>query len=286
MTLPVRARRVVRSIRQSIPTNVVLGRRSAGDGPAEFIPLDEIAGAQLDAITDVQGSILYRSAGGWVGLPPGTAGQVLETQGAGADPLWADASAGGAQWWFDPPVAADFTQISEGAGVSGVSSTDDADVGLVLQATIATNDHASLWMQTAPATPFTVTTRVLIGCAIAASINAGLCLRDATTGLRTIFGADLNADLLAIRRATGTTFNAQIAGNTFRSPADGLWLRAVVTTDTDIVYRWSADGKTWHDWQTNTANGQVSGLDQIGFAISRRGAAGTQSITVGRWEIT
>lgn len=39
---------------------------------------------------EVQGSILYFDGTNWVQLAPGTAGQVLETQGAGADPTWAN----------------------------------------------------------------------------------------------------------------------------------------------------------------------------------------------------
>jgi len=95
MTLPSRARRVLRSIRQAIPSGVVLGRRSSGVGPAEFIPLDEATLAQLDAISATRGTILYRGATEWEALAPGTAGHVLHTDGAGADPYWAVDDAGG-----------------------------------------------------------------------------------------------------------------------------------------------------------------------------------------------
>ena len=40
-TLPRRAQRVLRSIRQSVPSGVYLGRTSAGEGPVEFIPIAE-----------------------------------------------------------------------------------------------------------------------------------------------------------------------------------------------------------------------------------------------------
>lgn len=39
---------------------------------------------------EVQGSILYFNGTNWVQLSPGTVGQVLETQGVGANPVWAD----------------------------------------------------------------------------------------------------------------------------------------------------------------------------------------------------
>lgn len=49
----------------------------------------------LDGISNVQGSVLYRGAAGWAALGPGTAGQVLSTGGAGADPSWAAGGGGG-----------------------------------------------------------------------------------------------------------------------------------------------------------------------------------------------
>lgn len=51
-------------------------------------------GNSLSAILDynvssAQGTLLYRSGAGWVSLAPGTAGQVLTTGGAAANPAWA-----------------------------------------------------------------------------------------------------------------------------------------------------------------------------------------------------
>ena len=40
----------------------------------------------------VEGSVLYRGASGWAELSPGTAGQFLQTAGAGAVPVWASIS--------------------------------------------------------------------------------------------------------------------------------------------------------------------------------------------------
>lgn len=51
--------------------------------------------AILDQISTTRGTILYRGASDWLALAPGTAGQYLQTAGAGADPLWATVSGGG-----------------------------------------------------------------------------------------------------------------------------------------------------------------------------------------------
>lgn len=49
----------------------------------------------LDLIgSAAQGDVLYRGASGWARLGAGTSGQFLKTQGAAANPTWAD-SAGG-----------------------------------------------------------------------------------------------------------------------------------------------------------------------------------------------
>jgi|SRR5580765_1312398 hypothetical protein len=48
-----------------------------------------VTSANLDALFGAtQGSIIYRNASAWVALGPGTSGQFLKTNGAGADPAW------------------------------------------------------------------------------------------------------------------------------------------------------------------------------------------------------
>ena len=47
------------------------------------------------ALGTTQGAVLYRSASAWVALAPGTAGQVLTTGGASANPSWSTGGGGG-----------------------------------------------------------------------------------------------------------------------------------------------------------------------------------------------
>lgn len=50
----------------------------------------------LDNVTgNAQGTIIYRNASSWVALAPGTAGQLLQTGGASANPSWVTASGTG-----------------------------------------------------------------------------------------------------------------------------------------------------------------------------------------------
>lgn len=71
-------------------TSRILGRRSAGAGSIEEMTLSQT----LDLIgSAAQGDILYRGAAGWARLGAGSSGQVLRTNGTGADPSWATVSA-------------------------------------------------------------------------------------------------------------------------------------------------------------------------------------------------
>lgn len=67
-------------------TSRVIGRRTAGAGDPEECTLSEV----LDFLgSAARGDILYRGASAWFYLPPGNSGEVLQTQGVGADPQWA-----------------------------------------------------------------------------------------------------------------------------------------------------------------------------------------------------
>lgn len=72
-------------------TSKILGRKTASAGDTEECSLSEI----LDFIgSAAQGDILYRGASAWARLGAGTSGQFLKTQGAGANPTWANVTAG------------------------------------------------------------------------------------------------------------------------------------------------------------------------------------------------
>lgn len=66
------------------------GHLLANTSGGSAIPGDASLTALIDAaIGNTRGAILYRGAGGWAILAPGTAAQLLSTGGAGADPSWA-----------------------------------------------------------------------------------------------------------------------------------------------------------------------------------------------------
>jgi len=68
---------------------------------AADITIDANASAILDTISSTRGVLLYRGAAGWAALAPGTAGENLQTNGAGADPTWAVSAGGDIQALLD-----------------------------------------------------------------------------------------------------------------------------------------------------------------------------------------
>ena len=71
----------------SINDGRVLGNITGGSAAPTSVSVSDL----LDnTITSSQGGLAMRGASAWSGLAPGTNGQVLETQGAGANPHWVD----------------------------------------------------------------------------------------------------------------------------------------------------------------------------------------------------
>lgn len=70
----------------------------------------------LDSLGTAQGDVLFRAAGGWTVLSAGTAGYVLTTGGAGADPAWVAGGGGGGGGTPDFGIPAFDPQNSAGFG--------------------------------------------------------------------------------------------------------------------------------------------------------------------------
>jgi len=99
---------------------------TAAQGSTADSALQNITGESIGSLSDVtlttvaQGHILYRNASGWVNLGPGTNGQYLQTQGAGANPQWATGS-GGISW----STAVDADVVPDADGTRDLGSTSN-----------------------------------------------------------------------------------------------------------------------------------------------------------------
>lgn len=70
----------------TIATGNVLAYTGGGTG----VPVATVPSTVLDVIGSTEGDILYRGASTWAVLAPGTAGQHLQSGGAGSTPSWAN----------------------------------------------------------------------------------------------------------------------------------------------------------------------------------------------------
>ena len=87
----------------------ILSNNSSASGVPTGVSLSAI----LDSnIGNTQGEMIFRGSGGWVGLSPGTSGQLLQTKGAGADPAWTTISGVGT-----------VTSVNGSGGTTGLTLT-------------------------------------------------------------------------------------------------------------------------------------------------------------------
>lgn len=89
--------------------------------------------AALDAaFSSSQGAILYRNVSAWTALPPGTSGNVLQTQGAGANPIWAALAGGGGSALSNIPAlrALTFSATANVNTVAGYAAAGDGGGGV------------------------------------------------------------------------------------------------------------------------------------------------------------
>jgi hypothetical protein len=107
----------------NITNNTLLGNISGGTGNPTAFTLSDYIDA---AISNTQGSILYRSGIRWTALAPSTSGQVLSTNGAGANPSWISVSGTGT-----------VTSVATGTGLSGGPITGSGTISIANTAVTA-----------------------------------------------------------------------------------------------------------------------------------------------------
>ncbi len=105
-------------------TQRVIGRNTAGSGDAEEVTLSQL----LDWIgSAAQGDILYRGASGWERLGAGTSGNILQTNGTGANPSWVSPPSGSNPWTLVKKTADETTS-------SDTTLSDDATLKFTMSA--------------------------------------------------------------------------------------------------------------------------------------------------------
>lgn len=254
-------------------TKRVLGRNTALAGVTEEVTLSQL----LDWIgTPTRGDVLYRGATTWSRLPAGTAGQVLTTQGAVADPTWTTPSAGGGLWYLtSAPTVASMTLVSGDA--TNLTIVDDGNVGLTFDSgTPVAGDKARFAERTIPTPSANWTYTVRMEGIVPSTLYSGygVSIRDTVSGKYLFFGTN-QSGFTGVDRfaALGGAFSATPI------PAVGIrtnWYRVVFTaTGASLAFYFSADGKVWTLFGTETvATYLTNNPNRVGFGTTLNRATG------------
>jgi hypothetical protein len=172
-------------------TSRILGRKTALAGDTEECTLSEV----LDFVgSPAQGDILYRGASTWTKLGAGTSGQVLKTQGVGANPIWD--SVGG--------ITSATAQSASGTFVDFTSIPSGVKRITVMFNGVSTNGSSNLLIQLGDAGGFETTGYASYSCKLGGtSVTSGGV---STSG----FIADIDTTSSSLN---GSVFISKLSGN-------------------------------------------------------------------------
>jgi hypothetical protein len=184
-------------------------KASSGDGSPNY--LDGKVGNSVKVVSNLleigftgqaQGDVAYFNGTNWVRLPPGTSGQLLQTNGAAANPSWVTSTA---------PAESAFTDWSGSASPVGFSATAFVEVyykkigkSVFMQFLIDGTSNASATSFTLPFAATLPSSGSPYG-----TIWTGIC------GISFTSGAWQNGLLFKITAATTVGFDATPQGNGF-----------------------------------------------------------------------
>lgn len=159
----------------------------------------------------VRGDILYRNATVWTRLPAGTAGQVLQTNGASADPSWATPAGGGSSIFpINAPPFGSFTWVNQGTS----TFTTNADGSVTLIPQDLGSDQIRAVMLPIPTTPWTRTIGFIPTIPSTGFGYCGIALRESSSGKIVILGcyrdASATALWIAMNYNSATSKNANV----------------------------------------------------------------------------
>lgn len=248
----------------------------------------------LDSLGQIPGTILVRGEQFWQGLaPPAAAELVLTSVGANEPPAWLPGGGGGggaSNWWWNPPGSAEFPLTPSGDATT-MTATDDADVGLILDAgpmvvgniqrlrtMNLTNPIGEAWRYQMRAT-----------WSWPAQLNGSfnMTIYEQATGKVAHIGWLSGGQIYNWR---GTGLNAFTAGlGNFARYVTDYWVAIGYDPATDkYTFEYSADGKTW---QTTSSTLRTTifttGADQIGFGCQMAQASSAHpKLAVQHWSRT
>ena len=196
----------------SIGNNTVLGNNSGGTA----IPGALSASNVIDMIGSTRGQVLYRGASGWSVLAPGTAGFVLQTGGAGADPSWIAVAGTGT-----------VTSIAAGTGIAASPSPITA-TGTISLASIA-DLRVLANVSGGSAAPIANTMTAILDATLG-STQGNILYRDASNW--TVLAPGTNGQVLTQGASTPAWGNAGTVSNVTISAGTGIGTSGTCTITT------------------------------------------------------
>jgi hypothetical protein len=135
---------------------IIAGSGLDGGGPlSSDVTLTADVQEILDQLSTTHGDVIYRDSASWSVLAAGTAGQVLQTNGAGADPSWVTPAAGGGGWTListvnisGTPTQVDFTSLGSYTDIMVLCDSVTSSVSGFRQLLVSTNGGSSYYSTT------------------------------------------------------------------------------------------------------------------------------------------
>lgn len=230
--------------------------------------LDSVAGS-------TQGSILYRSASGWVALPPGANGYVLQSGGASGDPSWAPPGGGGGG--ISTIVGAGVSSSAATVALPGMpvitrptlaslswlsqesaTATDNTNGPLVLQTTQSTSGNSlNALIKNVAGSDWTVTVEYALGNHTGGSSLdlAGLIVYNSASGRAYVCGINGSSSIGVWAYNSLTSLNSGPASMTILLNPGAIWTRAqYVSSTATLTFFYSTDGFTWQTIYSTSAS--------------------------------
>jgi hypothetical protein len=259
-----------------------------------------------------QGDVIYYDGAHWVNLPHGTAGQVLTTHGAAANPTWTTVTGGtgnvtstGAEG-AEPgsPSSGDLYFPNNGPGLERWSGSAwvvwgpifpltkplFADFTFVNQggATLVNNTdslclkapqnggahNCRILEKTAPATPYTITAYIdAVFMAASSDDRFGLLFRESGTGKLSVFQYAGTSTGAELRVTFYSSPTTPVSnGVSFAVPQIFRWMQ-ISDDGVNRIYRVSPDGQNWVQYFSETRTNNLT-ADQVGWFADPTAAGG------------
>lgn len=254
-----------------------------------------ISGTTLSSLLDAafgttQGAILYRGAGGWASLAPGTSGYVLRTNGSGANPSWVAPSGGGGG--ISTIVGAGVSSSSSTVGVAAVpviarpalsalswvnqasaTAAEYTNGPLVLSTTqVTTTNNINALVKSVAGSDWTVTVQYALGHHTGSSSTdiAGLIIYNSADQKMYICGLVASPNIAVWRYDSPTATPVSVVSLSKAIVTQSVWTRAkYVSATTTLTISTSIDGFTW-ETLLSTSTPHTGVATSYGIAVGSR----------------